>query len=295
MIIRLIVLLGLLVLTAVVFIIVLRRMEENTTVVEEKVKEKAPILQKEEVKEEKISWFTRFFGGVKTAGSGVSEVSNRIMSTIALVAFVVLIVSAVLSSQEQEALLKLKEYGVTKPLITFAIMASLGALGVSGVFLALRKKYFRAFIVLLATVWFAIGFMGMLDTVAVSDADTVTAEASSYGNTKSAQGKTVWQYGQKRHSSDDWEYDYDGREYKVKDLKHIPGKEISFDVYWGIGHGIFRGDIGSSETGTYHNILTGEEGRFEGLEWTGKTFTMARMICEKNCAETGYLFKLEKK
>ena len=109
------------------------------------------------------------------------------------------------------------------------------------------------------------------------------------------QEKDEWRYCQKRNSFDEWECEYNGEEYKIREMKHIPEKELSFEVCWGFGCGKFQSDVGSPETGWYKNYITREEGRFEGLEWTGIGFTTGRMICKKNCKSKGYLFTLDKK
>ena len=147
------------------------------------------------------------------------------------------------------------------------------------------------FAIIIAFIFLVVFLIGIVSYKAM---DTLDTFFSSMTDT-SVPEKDEWRYCQKRDSSDKFECEYDGNAYKVKGLRHIPGEKIHFEVYWNLGHGVFNGDIGSSETGTYRNFMTGEEGRFEGLEWTGIGFTTGRMICQKNCKSKGYLFTLDKK
>ena len=102
-----------------------------------------------------------------------------------------------------------------------------------------------------------------------------------------------WKYCQKSDPYANEECSWGDNVYKVKKFINT-NERTSFEVHWGLGHGVFISNAGSSENGTYHNFITGEKGKFEDFKETEKGF-ISNMTCLKNCNSKRYSFTIEKK
>jgi len=105
---------------------------------------------------------------------------------------------------------------------------------------------------------------------------------SSNQSISSQEKEVKWGYCQKGKFDLEPECDWKGNDYEVRNLVYTE-ENSSFELCWGFGCTTFQSDIGSPSTGSYHNLVTGEEGRYSGFEKNGAGFSTATVVCTKAC------------
>lgn len=133
----------------------------------------------------------------------------------------------------------------------------------------------------------------LLTLFIVSIGYEIIAGIFSSGTEVSEIQEKSWKYCQKSDPYANEECSWGGNVYKVKKFINT-NERTSFEVHWGLGHGVFTSNAGSSESGTYRNFITGEEGEFKDFRETEKGFS-SRMTCLKNCNVERYSFTIEKR